>query len=177
MRPVAGAGRIRTLLAAPGRETREPTAAYLTGGATAVLVGWRETTIDIDLRFEPERDVLLRAVSRLKDELAINVELASPGDFIPVPDGADDRALHCCTEGSLTVYHYDLYSQAPAKVERGHDRDLDDVGALLRLGLIDPRRALEYLDEIEPQLFRFPAVDPADLRRRAEQVFGAERPA
>jgi hypothetical protein len=27
---------------------------YLTGGSTAVIEGWRETTIDVDLRFEPD---------------------------------------------------------------------------------------------------------------------------
>jgi hypothetical protein len=33
---------------------------YLTGGSTAVIEGWRATTIDVDLRFEPEQDELLR---------------------------------------------------------------------------------------------------------------------
>jgi hypothetical protein len=34
---------------------------YLTGGSTAVLEGWREATVDVDLRFDPEADELLRA--------------------------------------------------------------------------------------------------------------------
>jgi hypothetical protein len=29
---------------------------YLTGGATAVLEGWRNSTVDIDVRFEPDSD-------------------------------------------------------------------------------------------------------------------------
>jgi len=172
VRPLAGADRIRALVSALGREASEPTAVYLTGGATAVLLGWRETTVDVDLRFEPERDALLRAVARLKDELRINVELASPADFIPVPEGVEGRAVYSSTEGRLTVYHYDLYSQALAKVERGHDRDLADVAAMIRAGLVDPALALRYLTEIEPQLYRFPAIDPAEFRRRAEQAFG-----
>jgi hypothetical protein len=28
---------------------------YLTGGATAVLLGWRETTLDVDLKLERSR--------------------------------------------------------------------------------------------------------------------------
>jgi hypothetical protein len=172
VRPLAGAERIRVLLAALGRETGEPTAAYLTGGATAVLLGWRDSTVDVDVRFEPDRDDVLRAVARLKDELRINVELASPADFIPVPAGADSRAMYVSTEGALTVYHYDLYSQALAKVERGHDRDLADVAAMIRSGLVSPARALQYLAEIEPQLYRFPTIDPGEFRRRAEQAFG-----
>jgi hypothetical protein len=175
VRPLASADRIAALLSALGREASEPTALYLTGGATAVLLGWRDSTIDVDLRFEPERDELLRAVSRLKDELRINVELASPADFLPLPEGAEGRAVYAATEGRLTIYHFDLYSQALAKVERGHDRDLADVDAMIDRGLIDPATALAYLAEIEPQLFRFPAIDPAEFRRRAEEVFGKRR--
>lgn len=60
---------------------------YLAGGATAVLVGWRATTIDVDVALEPEQDELLRELPRIKSELQVNVELASPRDFIPLPSG------------------------------------------------------------------------------------------
>jgi hypothetical protein len=39
-----------------------------------VLAGWRESTIDVDLRFEPEADELLRALPALKESLGL------PGD-------------------------------------------------------------------------------------------------
>ena len=45
-----------------GKIAREPTSVYLTGGATAVLKGWRGTTIDVDLRLEPDHE-LLKALS------------------------------------------------------------------------------------------------------------------
>jgi hypothetical protein len=48
-----------------------------------VLEGWRDSTIDVDLRFEPESDELMRALPALQDRLGINIELASPPDFIP----------------------------------------------------------------------------------------------
>jgi hypothetical protein len=32
--------------------------------------------------------------------------------------------------------HHDLYAQALAKLERGHDRDLDDVDQMLARGLV-----------------------------------------
>jgi hypothetical protein len=35
-------------------------------------------------------------------------------------------------------------------------------------GLVDPRRLLELFEGIEDELFRFPAVDPASLRRAVE---------
>lgn len=56
---------------------------YLTGGATAVLEGWRDATVDIDVRFEPDSDAALSRIKDLKEELAVNVELASPLDFLP----------------------------------------------------------------------------------------------
>jgi hypothetical protein len=37
---------------------------------------------------------------------------------------------------------------------------------MLERELVDPGRALAYFDEIEPQLFRYPARDPAAFRRR-----------
>jgi hypothetical protein len=65
------------------RVAHSPVRIYLTGGSTAVLEGWRDSTIDVDLRFGPESDELMRALPALQDRLGINIELASPPDFIP----------------------------------------------------------------------------------------------
>lgn len=143
---------------------------YLTGGATAVLLGWRGTTIDVDLKLVPEQDAVLRAIPALKDELQVNVELAAPGDFIPLPAGWEERSLLAEQGGRLAFYHFDPYAQALAKLERDHARDRDDVRALVRSGLVDPERLSRYFEEIEPQLYRFPAVDPHAFRERVEQA-------
>lgn len=142
--------------------------AYLTGGATAVLVGWRPSTIDVNIRIEPESEQLLRAIQRLKDELSINVEFASPADFVPVPDGWEERSPFVAREGLVTFRHFDPYAQALAKLERGHAQDLEDVRALVEERLVEPAQALEYYDEIEGSLHRYPAVDPRAFRRRVE---------
>jgi hypothetical protein len=42
---------------------------------------------------------------------------------------------------------------------------------MLARGLIEPARALEYCARIEPELFRFPAIDPATFRRAVEATF------
>ncbi len=143
---------------------------YLTGGATAVLLGWRGTTIDVDLKLVPEQDAVLRAIPGLKDELQVNVELAAPGDFIPLPAGWEERSLLAEQGGRLAFYHFDPYAQALAKLERDHARDRDDVRALIRSGLVDPERLSRYFEEIEPQLYRFPAIDPPAFRERVEQA-------
>lgn len=158
-----------------GRVAREETVCYLTGGATAVLLGWRESTIDVDIRLVPELDHVLRAIPGLKDELRINVELASPGDFVPLPPGWEARSPFEAREGTTTFRHFDLYAQALAKLERAHEQDLEDVRALLERGLVEPERALRCFDEIEPELYRFPAVDPRSFRARVEEAFGTGR--
>ena len=65
---------------------------YLLGGATAVLEAWRNSTIDVDLRFEPESDELLRAIPASKESLGVNIELASPPDFVPERRAAASRS-------------------------------------------------------------------------------------
>lgn len=83
MRRLADAERVQTFLEELGRAASKPVRIYLVGGATAVLEGWRGTTIDIDFKLVPDSDKLLRELPRLKDKLEINVELASPDEFIP----------------------------------------------------------------------------------------------
>lgn len=149
---------------------------YLVGGTTAVLLGWRGTTIDVDFVMRPEDDALLRAIPALKEKLQVNVETASPLDFIPVPAGWEDRGTFIAQVGRVAFYHFDLYAQALAKVERGHRQDLGDVGEMLAGGLIDRRRALEYFGRMEPELYRYPAIHGPSFRRAVEEVFGTEGP-
>ena len=170
MRALADAERLRRLLRELGREAREDTAVYLTGGATAVLFGWRENTVDADILIVPERDSLYRALPRLKEELQMNVEIASPAHFIPELPGWRERSLFIAREGRLSVYHYDPYAQALAKIERGHTKDLGDVEELMARGLVEPQRLRELHAAIEPQLHRYPAIDPPSFRRRLEEA-------
>ena len=171
MRALGDAERIRRFMRTLGGEAAEDGAVYFTDGATAVLLGWRASTLDVDVLLLPEQESVLRAVPRLKDELQVNVELASPRDFIPVPDGWEDRSIFAAREGLLSFYHFDPYAQALAKIERGHAQDLEDVDALVERELVDPSRALAYLDEVEDQLYRYPAIDAASFRRRVEETF------
>lgn len=143
---------------------------YFTGGVSAVLMQWRQTTIDIDLKFVPEHDAIFRALPEMKERLEVNIELAAPDHFIPAIDGWAERSLLIGVEGRLTFYHYDFYSQALAKIERGHARDMEDVNAMIRLGLVEPVQAMEYFRQIEPRLFRYPAIDPPSFRRAVEAV-------
>jgi hypothetical protein len=166
------AARLRAFMRVLAGAARGPLQVYLVGGATAVTEGWRDSTIDIDLAFGAGADDVLRAIPAIKESLNINVELASPADFIPVKPGWEDRSPFVAQEGRVTYRHYDLYAQALAKLERGHELDRRDVEALVDRGLVEPRRLREYFDAIEPELYRFPAIDPPSFRRAVETVTG-----
>ncbi|MGH6692886.1 MAG: DUF6036 family nucleotidyltransferase [Gammaproteobacteria bacterium] len=177
MRTPVDAGHLVLLMRHLGAAARRSGHVYLTGGATAVLEGWRASTIDVDLKMVPEQDELFRASPRLKDDLSLNVELQSPADFIPEVPGWDERSPLIRTEGLLTFYHYDFYAQALAKIERGHATDEQDVEQMIARGLVDPRRLLRFFMAIEPDLVRYPAVDPPPFRRAVEETvarFGSD---
>jgi hypothetical protein len=171
VRGKADADRIRALTRALGRQARTPARLYLVGGATAVLAGWRDSTVDVDVRIEPD-DEFLRLLPPLKERLGINVELASPADFLPELPGWRDRSPFLFREGVVEVFHYDLYSQALAKLERGFARDLGDVEAMVAGGHVRPRTLQKLFAAIQPQLYRFPAVEPAALTAAVEGLSG-----
>jgi len=169
-RPVDPA-RIREFFRALGAEAREETHLYLTGGTTAVLFGWRSTTVDLDIKMIPEHDALFRAIPALKDKLEVNVELASPADFIPELPGWQERSRFIVREGKIDFFHYDFYSQALSKLQRGHAKDLEDVREMIERELVEPQKAMELFEAMEGQLYRFPSIDPASFRRRVEASF------
>lgn len=164
MRGETDRAKIGAFMTALARRVKGPGRIYFTGGGTAVLHGWRDTTIDLDLKAEPEPAGFFEAIAALKDEMDLNIELASPDDFLPPLPGWKERSIFIARHGDLDFYHYDPYAQALAKIERGHARDLEDVQALLARQLILPERLLELFQSVEPDLIRYPAIDPFFLR-------------
>jgi hypothetical protein len=127
MRELADASRIERFMRELGRAAHAEGRVYLTGGATAVLNGWRATTVDVDIKLIPE--------------------------------------------GKLAFHHFDPIAQALSKAERGHDQDRQDVRDLIASRLVDPAEARAQFEAIEPELYRFPAIDPATFRRAVEELF------
>jgi hypothetical protein len=170
MRELVTGLRLREFMRRLGNSALKETRIYLTGGATAVLHGWRETTIDVDIKIIPESDELFRALPDLKEALHLNVELASPDLFVPPAPGWESRSPFIVREGRVDWHHFDLYSQAMAKIERGHGRDLQDVEEMFRRSLIEPLKLRELFEQIKPQLIRYPALDPAVFNRKVEEA-------
>jgi hypothetical protein len=170
MRRLADVERIRAFMDAVGRAAKGEIRLYFTGGATAVLSGWRSSTIDVDILMIPEDDQVFRRLPELKESLELNIELASPADFIPEVPGWQERSPAIDRRGKVAYHHYDFYAQALAKIERGHAQDEVDVQEMLRRRIIDRNGIMRHFEQIEPLLYRFPAIDPPTFRRAVERV-------
>lgn len=151
-------------MAALGERVRSEGTVYVTGGATAVLYGWRAATIDVDIKPDPEPEGLFEAIAALKEELDINVELASPDQFIPPPPGWRERSILIARHGRITFRHFDPYGQVLSKLQRRHERDLRDVWSFIREGLVRADELRAMFHAIEPRLERYPAIDAESYR-------------
>jgi len=170
MRERADKNKILSFIRAFGARADRQARVYFTGGACTVLIGWRPTTIDVDIKVVPESDQLLRAIPDLKDSLEINVELASPDNFIPPLIGWQDRSQFIIGEGKLSFYHYDFYAQTLAKIERSHKQDMEDVREMFQRGLVQPSQLLERFREIESLFYRYPAIDPRSFAAKVKET-------
>ncbi len=166
MRTPVDPARLRRLIRELGRRARGPGRIYLVGGASALLEGWRDTTIDVDLRLDPEPPGIFEAIARLKTELDLNIELTSPDQFLPALADWRARSPHIGRHGEVEFFHYDFRAQALSKLARGFERDLGDVRAMLERGLVSKAELAAALAEMLPALVRYPALDAGAFERR-----------
>ena len=152
---------------------QSPGKVYFTGGATALLLGFRDQTIDIDIKLDPEPKGVFEAIARLKNSLDMNVELASPDDFIPATPDWRNRSRHIASIGGVDFFHYDFNLQALSKVERGHEQDLNDVQSFVNAGIVSVADLRTTFSQIEPHLIRYPAIDPQKFRAKLERFLAA----
>lgn len=165
--------RLLNLLQELGRRARGPGRIYLVGGASALLVGWRDQTVDVDLKLDPEPAGIFEAIAKLKNELGVNIELAAPDQFLPEVAGWRERSPSVGRFGSIEVHHYDFCSQALAKLSRWQDRDRSDVAAMLERGLVGVGELRRAFEEIKPKLIRFPAIEPELIDQRIASLEAA----
>ncbi|MEM6455900.1 MAG: DUF6036 family nucleotidyltransferase [Acidobacteriota bacterium] len=169
MRAQVNAAKIRRLLRELGRSARGPGRIYLTGGATALLEGWRDTTVDVDIKLDPEPPGIFAAIHRLKQELDVNIELAAPDQFLPALSDWQARSSYVERHGQVDFYHYDFRAQALSKLARGMERDIADVRAMVARGLVRRDDLADALEEILPGLIRYPSLDADAFARRVQE--------
>lgn len=169
-------GRIAHFLGKLGEHYRGRGRLYLVGGTTVVYENYRAQTLDIDLTIEADpRDEarLLASIRELKESLAINVEQVSPADFIPLPAGYRERSEFVGRFGGLDVFHFDLYSTALSKIDRGSEQDFSDVLSLLQAGRVEWIKLEGGFDEILPQFgARSLKQDPDEFKRKFSALRG-----
>ncbi len=137
---------------------------YFVGGGTAVYLGWRRSSIDVDLCSSDE--VVFRDIQEIKERLNTNIEFARPEDFVPPLDNAADRHVYIDTFGPISFYHYDPYSQTLSKVVRGFQRDLEDASEFLRSELVDAEKLRSLASRIPDSAYaKYP-----NLSRRAVEA-------
>lgn len=168
MRTLTDAAGVLAFMRRIGQASRGAGRVYLVGGSSAVLMGWRATTIDIDVKLDPEPAGAFEAIAEAKEVLNLNVETAAPDDFLPALPGWQERSRFIDRHGEVDFFHYDFYGQALAKIERGLEQDRADVEMMRRDGLIEPDQLRELFARIEPELIRYPALDAAALRATVE---------
>lgn len=152
MRELAG-------LARPNRSYR----VYLVGGGTAVLEGWRESSIDADLY--ARQDDIFRDIQGIKERLQLNIEFARPEDFVPPLAGTENRHVFVETVGRVSFYHYDPYAQLLSKLVRGFARDLADARAFVAGGMVDPEQFRRLVADIPASAYaKYPRLSRAAVQ-------------
>jgi len=169
MRRQVTVNKLRKFMSELAKASKGPGSVYLVGGSTALLLNLREQTIDIDLKLDPEPDGAFEAIAKLKNELEVNVELASPDDFIPVPSDWKDKSQFIETIEGVSFFHFDIASQALAKIERGHTQDLLDVKAYLGEGILSSEQIRQRLSDALPLVLRYPSIDSKQFQSKVEE--------
>ena len=161
MRNMATKADIENFLIALGKTFRKPGRLYLAGGAALVHMGFRSgSTMDIDVVIQTaNEDSMVTAIRRIIEQMQINIEFSSPGDFIPLPTQWEAHARYIGRYGSVEVFYFDFYSLALSKISQGSDRDLLDVKLLMQQKVI----VLEELDaaynEVLPHMGKRPYIN------------------
>lgn len=153
MRQPVSPEKIREFLETLGKRAKFPCRIYLVGGTSLVFFGLREQSVDIDVALDVDNlhhQKLITLIRDLKEEMQINIEEANPGDFIPLPAGWQERSPYIGRFGKIDVYHFDLYSTALSKIERGTEIDFDDVKILLKEKKIEWKMLQDFYKEILP---------------------------
>ena len=135
-----------------------------------VGLGLRGATLHIDYVAVSDDPAALedleRAIRGFKDELDVNVEPASPADFLPVPRSVLDRSRYVERHGQVGVYYYHLPTQVIAKAARGLELDLADAEGMIRSGAVTWNDVRATWEEIRSSPTGWLRYEPDEIERR-----------
>ena len=174
MRQASSLDGIHRFMKEMGSRIKQPVKIYLTGGATCVLKGWRDTTVDIDLKPVPDLGKVYDAIAEMKEQLSLNIETAAPDHFMPALPDWEERSEFIATVGQVSFYHYDEYAQVLSKIARSFDQDMVDARKMMENK--DPGKLLELFEAIRPQLVRYPSIDEKTLSDKVARFLEPQEP-
>ena len=126
-------------------------------------------TQDIDIQVSGANEgELIVAIQRLIQQMQVNVEFASPSDFMPLPSQWESHARYVGRYGGVDVFYFDFYSIALSKIERGNNRDIADVKLLVQQNIITLDELDTAYQEVLAQLGqgKYPRVTPQRFSER-----------
>lgn len=163
---------IQTFLDALGERYTRPATLYLLGGSALCLLGNPRRTIDIDYTFiAPSSDIeqLTATIDAIAEELRLDLDVVPIEEFIPLPDGSEQRHRWVGQFGQVAVYIYDPYSIALSKLSRGFEADLQDVLFLLRQKIITLPELSQFVESTLPKAKEFD-INSSELRLYFNEV-------
>ena len=176
MRQRVGRIEIEQFLVQVGR-THQPGRLYLTGGAALVHRGIRAgQTLDINIQITIDPAQLMSQVIQLKQRTNINIEFASPGDFIPLPTQWEARSEFIKRYGQADMFYFDWYSIALSKMQRASQQDVVDVQSLVTQQYVDVNEldvlSRDVVDKIgrSPYDRQFPNLSQQQFARRYRAI-------
>ena len=176
MRQRVGRQEIEQFLVQVGR-TRQPGRLYLTGGAALVHRGIRPgQTLDIDIHITLDPTNLTALIAQLKHGLNMNIEFASPGDFIPLPHSWETRSEFIGRYEKVDAFYFDWYSIALSKMQRANRQDVGDVQMLVRNGYVDGKELDVLYQDVLAKIGRapydrlFPNLSPQQFSQHYQAV-------
>jgi len=168
------AARLTEFLTRLSREYTRPARIFLVGGTSLLLDGAKNTTKDIDIVVQlsqPNDARFPEVVQRLRHQMNMAIEEVSPGDYIPLPSGSDERHVFVGQWKQLTVFKFDPVSTALAKIARSGVADTEDVIAMIEMGLLNIATLESAFHEILPSVEAGGAILSATSYRMKMEQF------
>ena len=147
---------IQDFLQQLGARYPKPATLHLLGGSALILLGSSRETLDIDyVGDDLQKDNFQLVIEEVANELGLDTEPVPIERFVPLPEGNEQRGIHIGQFGNVDVFIFDPYSIALSKLDRGSDRDLDDIVFLIQHNQISAVELEHILADALPQAGKF----------------------
>jgi Nucleotidyltransferase of unknown function (DUF6036) len=106
----------------------------------------------------------------------INIEFASPGDFLPLPTQWETRSEFIKRYHQVDVFYFDWYSITLSKMQRANRQDVLDVQLLVRQGCVEVHELDRLYQDVLAKIGQppydqlFPNLSPQQFSQHYQSV-------